>query len=1117
MHAKSANASPLFLRLLLFFPAVEGSLRFFTRRLALWFSLAVLVFWTLLGRAGTLASSSSASLPPSISSLSSSFSSLSSSFSSLASSFPSLPPSFSSLFAGVHMRSGLSKKAANLSPVSSPHKSESVSRSISSSVSWGPLSPNSAFSTFPPLSSSLSRSSAASLSSSSSVFFTSLSLSTSVSVSSPTSPSSRLLPDRGDVYMGEMFSAVRRLAASEDVPSTQKETSDNGADESSRSPATPSLDTSAISHGNRGAHESHQKTNSPLSSASSSSPSSASSSSPSSASPSSAFAASSASSAFSAPLPSSSAPSSAFGRVEAREKLPGGASGSLSASSETPASPSGLRDRQCDDGGSERCRTRLTETTEDRAEQRRAATLEEAREREETAREGGNPGDTEDTQTEVSARKATEIQVVESDEEQHPAEAKEETGEKKETKGTVAPESQSEKGEVGEETRNASGVEEPPNRDADARRDSDDRRGREERREESRSKDAEAPLLREDADAEREAKRGFHARTAKDTESDTDSEAERADDREGERGREAQRGVESENKSEGGNDRELQKVTTRRSEVKSPDDPLETDSEREASAALPAREATPRAVTAAAAAERIGSAVSPDKAVEAPDVSEAVPQSPERLQKEAVHRSKVRGRQATSEETVSSSGQREENAQRFEELQPRPEFNLVPSALFSSFVTFFSSLSVSSVVSSFFSPVFPARTPPSHFLASLLYVLPDSMHHAAGPTENAEVLLEEEEVVLSGDPGEADQALFAQKQRGDENAHAGSLREAKANGGQAFRDGDALKSSSAGGRGEAAGTQARGTPPWGLHFAETFEGEMICFQWNVFNGAFSLALAYLCSPLYRHGGFGLASSAAHAGVSTLGRMGPLTPGPEGSVHSSAAGPFPQVAHAVSGAVSWLCSRLCCGGAASLFQSLKRLFAGSGASALPESPLPLPSFASSPSRSPSVSSSAPIDFAQAQAFPVSAFSPFEAVTPALGSELPGGSGGAGRRPSGVAFDDCSLFARRASCGEAGGDSERANARGFTFGARPGLEGVGNLPLRSTWRLACLSAQALQSSSAVLQSFGCTYTSPASTFVGWILATLSVTTSFLHPMLSLFSNCVSAAYDVYALMW
>ncbi|KEP67671.1 UNVERIFIED_CONTAM: hypothetical protein HHA_227410 [Hammondia hammondi] len=1103
MRAKSANASPLYLRLLLFFPAVEGSLRFFTRRLALWFSLAVLVFWTLVGRAGTLASSSSASLPPSISSLSSSFSSLSSSFSSLASSFPSLPPSFSSLFAGVHMRSGLTNKAADLSPVSSPHKSESVSRSISSSsVSWGSLSPNSALSTFPPLSSS------------SSVFLTSLSLSTSVSVSSPSWPSSRLLPDRGDVFLGEVFSAARRLAASEDVSSTLKETLDNSAGESSRRPATPSLDTSALS-GNTDAPSSSASSSSPRSSASSSSPSS-------SASSSSVFSASSASSAFSSTSPSSSAPSSVFGRVGAREQIPVGASGSLSASSETPASPSGLRERQCDDGGSERCHTRLTEATENRAERGQEATLEEAREREETAREGGNPGDTEDTQTEeVSARKVTEIQVVERDEEQHREEAKEDTDEKKETKRTVTFESQNEKEEVGEETRTASGVEEPANHDADARRNSEDRRRREERREEPRSKNsvergAEAPVLREDADAEREATRGFHTRAARDTDSDTVGEAEREDDRAGERGREAQRGVESDNKSEGGNDRELQKVTTRRSEVKSPDDPLETDSELEASPARPAREATPAVATATAAA-RIGSAVLSGVAGEAPGVSGAVPQSPERLQKEAVHRSKVRGRQATSEETVSSSGQREENAQRLEALLPRPELDLVPSGLVSSFFTFFSSLSVSSVVSSFFSPVFPARTPPSHFLASLLYVLPDSMHHAAGPAENAEVLLEEEEVVLSGDPGEADQALFARKQRGDENAHAGSLGEAKANGGQAFRDGDALKSPSAEGRGEAAGTHARGTPPWGLHFAETFEGEMICFQWNVFNGAFSLALAYLCSPLYRHGGFGLASPAAHAGVSTLARMGPLTPGPEGSVHPVAAGPFAQVARAASGAISWLCSRLCCDGAARMFQSLRRLFAGSGASALPGSPLPLPSFASSPSRSPSVSSSAPIDFAQTQAFPASAFSPFEAGTPSLGPELPGGSGGAGRRPSGVSFDDCSLFARRASCGETGGDRERANARGFTFGARPGLEGVGNLPLRSTWRLACLSAQALQSSSAVLQSFGCTYTSPASTFVGWILATLSVATSFLHPMLSLFSNCVSAAYDVYALMW
>ncbi|PFH35046.1 hypothetical protein BESB_059330 [Besnoitia besnoiti] len=513
---------------------------------------------------------------------------------------------------------------------------------------------------------------------------------------------------------------------------------------------------------------------------------------------------------------------------------------------------------------------------------------------------------------------------------------------------------------------------------------------------------------------------------------------------------------------------------------------------------------------------------------------------------------------------------------------------------------------LSSLVPSFLSSLFAFSLPPHPFLAWLLYVHPDSRHHAAVATTTSgkEALLEEEEeVVLSGDAAEDDNEMLSRKGRGRDafvpqgeglaQLHPRDGQEAPRAEAGAARGGSGVEAAGTGdfvSLQEGRGSETRSSiPPWGLHFAETFEGEMICFQWNVFNGAFSLALAYICSPLYRHAGFAGPSHASPShGFAPSAGLAPLSSASSPSPPSlclagraacpPSSSPLSRLGYGISVAFSWLLQRVFRAGECGWSQLLKRVFAIHYAPSLPPSLLPLSSlssyyfdhpsahqtfsgegnrmlggdaasasasadgfsssfhpssgsgaggarpssfFAHGESFSSSFSSSSSLHrgVSASQSFPVSTFASFETV-PATHSHdfFPSVHEGG---PSPIEAGLVSVGGgRRGSRGERGKGRGREFLSAFAGAGGPGgagNEGVGSLPLRSTWRFACLSAQALQSSSAVLQSFGCTYTSPASTTVGWMLATLSMASSFLHPMLSLFSNCISAAYDVYALVW
>ncbi|KAL8453208.1 hypothetical protein Emed_001078 [Eimeria media] len=82
--------------------------------------------------------------------------------------------------------------------------------------------------------------------------------------------------------------------------------------------------------------------------------------------------------------------------------------------------------------------------------------------------------------------------------------------------------------------------------------------------------------------------------------------------------------------------------------------------------------------------------------------------------------------------------------------------------------------------------------------------------------------------------------------------------------------------------------------------------------------------------------------------------------------------------------------------------------------------------------------------------------------------------------------------------------------------PGRGGWGAPPWSLGKRgILCFAGQATQASSGVLHAFSCTYTAPSASFVAWVVATLSMVSSFLDPLFSLTANGLSAIYDIGAL--
>ncbi|CBZ54143.1 conserved hypothetical protein [Neospora caninum Liverpool] len=1121
MHAKNAKASSLLFvgRLLLLFPVADGSLRALTRRPVFALSLVLLALRTVLERGCTLASSSTASLSSPV----------------------------SSLLASVHGRVGQIARVEGLSDFfSSTDPSDEVLISPSFSPPSLPLFPNS-LSTFLPLASA-------------SPFlpsFTSLAPS-NPPVSSSVLSSPSLHPRHA---LADALAVSRRLAAPQELPSTQNDSSETQAERARRlSSRSASAGRSALTERDEGPHEISTETvssssppspspsarlsHSPSSRSPPSPPSSLSPLSPRSSlsSPPASLSSSSPSSLSHAPSSSASSPSSLGGRAdEALSGDSGDESRSLSESADKSAeNASSLDGRRCGDGAPEGCQSYAPRVVETKLEERDRRKNTSPGTEKKTGERGKGPGG--DQKKKEERETAEEEKEEKEEEEEERKKANEEAG-LSEKPGGKEGDREEEKGErknqvdvitdgegrTDEHIAGALGVE--PSKRLDARGNGEDPPTKGEGLPFEVSAEAnKQPLTREDLESDAGLSRGSVSTvTAREGGAETlrrDEVPEGEEAREGEREREERRGNQTEREAI---HRGTEKDKRGNSEFDS-SETFSTDSGRADRGGSPVDEREMRTAEMLRAGVQGEKAAAEDQDAPGSRVSFVASPTAGKLQ-EAVPRSKVRGRQLAPEDAAGESAKRG-HERPLGDLAPRGGVSggigdallgVLPCAL----------SSVSSLLKFVFSSVLPS-SPPNRFLASLLYVYPDNAHLAI-PSESAEALLEEEEVVLSGDPGEEDEELFARKQREKENKRAAPVQAREGTQGAATAgrtvdsrvtaaDGDGPQGAVAGDRrGMATETTSNGTPPWGVHFAETFEGEMICFQWNVFNGAFSLALAYLCSPLYRHAGFGAGPAAPHVAVSTPS-CSEAAPGSEVSGHPTAFLPFARLARAAAWPFSWM-FRVLRGGAASSSQVLKRLLAGAFSSSLSSSLLPLPSFSSSPSVSPAgslqvdLSTHAPADalaaslyqatgaalpdFAADEAFATS-FSPFEAQTPA-------------HRPDRHAVPGAGRLA--GAHADVLGDRGTPRERAFfaALGARPGVEGVGDLPLRSTWRIACLSAQALQSSSAVLQSFGCTYTSPASTFVGWILATLSIATSFLHPMLSLFSNCMSAAYDVYALMW